>query len=172
MNTSANHSILSKPEITRSTWQTTVILALTFWLSSSLLLDWVVMPSLFVSGMMSNPGFTGAGALIFGLFNRIELICAAVTLTGVLAIRATQNIYQRKGYAAIALSGLLLAIALLYTYVLTPEMSGLGMQLNLFEPIVEVPGTMTQLHISYWALELFKFAGGSLLLSLCYRNRV
>jgi hypothetical protein len=56
------------------------MLTLGFWFSSSIILDWVIIPSLYVSGMMTQSGFASAGYLIFWNFNRIELVCAALIL--------------------------------------------------------------------------------------------
>jgi hypothetical protein len=130
------------------------------------------MPSLYAAGMMGQPGFAAAGYAIFWLFNRIELLCAASVLTGVLALHQMQPIYNRKGYAGMLLAAVLVAIAFLYTYALTPQMSALGLELDLFNTAIEIPVGMNQLHGSYWALELLKFVSGGLLLNLCYRDRV
>ncbi|MEP0870086.1 DUF4149 domain-containing protein [Trichocoleus desertorum AS-A10] len=172
MHSSVDSFSISNGVMQRPQWQTVVIFALAFWLSSSLILDLVIMPSLYAAGMMSQPGFAAAGYAIFWLFNRIELLCAAVALTGVLALRYLQPVYNRKGHAGAVLAAILVAIALLYTYALTPQMSALGMELNLFNTAIEIPVGMNQLHGSYWALELLKFASGGLLLNLCYRERV
>lgn len=151
-------------QLKRSLWQTAVILTLGFWLSSSLLLEWVIMPSLYVSGMMAQPGFTTAGYLIFWNFNRIELLSAAVVLTGVLALSKAQISVPNWHRSAVIISLLLLAISLVDTYFLSPQMSAVGLQLNLFESAVEIPNSMNQLHVGYWLLEAVKlFAGGTLL---------
>jgi len=59
-------------------------LTLGFWLSGSLILDWVILVCVF--GMMTQAGFATAGYLIFWNFNRIELLSAALVLTGVLVM--------------------------------------------------------------------------------------
>ena len=172
MHSSLDSFSISNNVMQRPRWQTVVVFTLAFWLSSSLILDLVVMPSLYATGMMNQPGFAAAGYAIFWLFNRIELLCAALVLTGVLVLRWMQPIYSRKGYAGALLAALLVAIALLYTYALTPQMSALGLELDLFNTTLEVPAGMNQLHGSYWALEVLKFVSGGLLLNLCYRDRV
>lgn len=163
-------SIASK----RPRWQTIIVLTLTFWLSSSLILDLVIMPELYAAGMISQPSFTTAGYSIFWVFNRIELLCAAVVLTGVLILNSTQNSTQsaiaHHARWAVVLSLFLLATALVYTYALTPTMSALGLQLDLFELTAEVPTLMNQMHEGYWTLEVFKLLAGGALLGLCYRN--
>ena len=78
---------VSDPKLNRINWQTVVMFALGFWLSSSLLIDFLIIPGLSAAGMMTQEGFASAGYLIFGIFNRIELLCAALILTGFLVIR-------------------------------------------------------------------------------------
>ncbi|MUL37374.1 hypothetical protein [Gloeocapsopsis dulcis] len=154
---------VSSIQLKRSPWQNVAILTLGFWLSSSLILDWVIMPSLYVSGMMTQAGFTTAGYLIFWNYNRIELLAAALVVTSVLVLNKTQfaGDHWQRGTTILAL--LLLAVPLLATYFLTPQMSATGVQLNLFESATEVPATMNLLHAGYWVLEAVKFVGGTLL---------
>jgi hypothetical protein len=67
--------------------------ALGFWLSGSLLLDFVIMPGLSAVGMMSQANAATVGYSLFWIFNRIELLCAALVLTSLLALRGTSNLY-------------------------------------------------------------------------------
>lgn len=156
-------------QLKRSLWQTIAILTLGFWLSSSLLLDWVIMPSLYISGMMTQPGFTTAGYLIFWNFNRIELLSAAAVLTSILALGKTQFSSNWHRHAVV-ISLILLAISLIDTYFLTPQMSTAGLQLNLIGSVVEIPSNMNQLHIGYWVLEAIKLFAGGTLLYQCFRQ--
>lgn len=160
-------------KLTTSSWYSAVLLTLGFWLSGSLLLDFVIMPGMFVSGMMSQPGFGTAGYVLFWLFNRIELLCGAVVLTGLLILR------HRRSVSGVIVSGIrsrwalslgmgLLGIALVYTYLLTPAMGALGVPLDFFQAASEVPADMDRLHGIYWSLELLKLAGAALLLRLSY----
>lgn len=154
----------------RSMWRTVAVLTLAFWLSSSLILDLVIMPSLFAAGMMTSPDFATAGYSIFWIFNRIELVCAAVALTGILVLQNTEGTASSR-HQWTALLGLgLLAVTLTFTYGLTPEMSALGLNLNLFESHTAVPALMNQMHQGYWLLELGKLAIGGVLLSWLYRH--
>lgn len=155
-----------------SFWRISVLLTLAFWISSSLMLDLVIMPGLSMAGMMTQSSFAGAGYLIFGLFNRIELLCAAVVLTGLLVVRTSRNISNQRGIFALLLGVGMLTIALTYTYALTPQMSALGLQLNQFRSITEVPALMNWLHTSYWTLDMLKLVAGGLLISLCYKDRI
>ncbi|OKH22110.1 hypothetical protein [Chroogloeocystis siderophila] len=155
---------ISSIQFKRSVWQNVVILTMGFWLSTSLILDWVIMPSLYISGMMTQTGFTTAGYLIFWNYNRIELLAAALVVTGVLVLNKTQFTEDNWQRGTTILALLLLAVPLFATYFLTPQMSATGLQLNLFDSATEVPTTMNLLHAGYWVLEAVKFiAGGTLL---------
>jgi hypothetical protein len=70
---------ISKAEYHPTRWLTLVLATLGLWMAGSLILDFVIMPTMYISGMMEETGFTSAGTLIFSVFNRIELVCAAVT---------------------------------------------------------------------------------------------
>lgn len=48
---------ISNVELKRPLWQAVAMLTLGFWLSASLVLTWVIMPSLYVTGMMTQPSF-------------------------------------------------------------------------------------------------------------------
>lgn len=154
----------------RSTWRTVAVLTLAFWLSSSLILDLVIMPSLFVAGMMTSPDFATAGYSIFWIFNRIELVCAAAALTGTLVLQNTEGDASVRHQWTVLLGLALLAVTLVFTYGLTPEMSALGLNLNLFESHQAVPALMNQMHQGYWFLELSKLAICGVLLNWLYRH--
>jgi uncharacterized membrane protein len=162
-------AITSRVE-SRPRWQAIVMVALIFWLSGSLILDLVIMPSLYVSGMMTSPEFATAGNLMFWGFNRVELICAALVATGLMVLSNLSNGFGKQSRTAIILSLVLLAIALIDTYALTPQMSALGMQLNLFDA-AEVPTGMNLLHQAYFGLETVKLAVGVTLLSWCQQHQ-
>ena len=144
--------------------------ALGFWLSGSLLLDSVIIPGLSAAGMMAQAGFASAGYLIFGIFNRIELLCAALVLTSFLAFRHHHYLTRKQETWSIPLSVVLLAIAIIYTYILTPQMSGMGLQLNQFASENTMSSAMISMHGGYWGLEIIKFFIGATLLRWCYRN--
>ena len=157
---------ISNVEFKRPIWQSVAMLTLGFWLSASLILDWVVMPSLYVSGMMTQASFATAGYTIFWNFNRIELLTAGLALTAVLALSKTQSNWRRN---VVVLSVILVAVSLIETYLLTPQMSALGLQLNLFETI-ETPANMNLLHGSYWVLEVGKLAVGGAIFNWCWKQ--
>lgn len=141
-------------------WQKVLVLALAFWLSSSLFLDLIIMPSLYAAGMMTTPGFASAGYGLFWVFNRLQLVLAATVLTGVLVQRYADHVENRS---PLLLSGLLFLSTVICTYFLAPQMSGLGLDLNWFEA-AKVPTAMNQLHMSYWLVEALKLGAGGWLL--------
>ncbi|MEO0948186.1 MAG: hypothetical protein AAFY11_08580 [Cyanobacteria bacterium J06641_5] len=148
-----------------------------FWLSASLTLDALVMPSLASSGMMNRSEFAGVGYGLFGTFNRLELLCAALVLSGILALtyrpnRETSPPVESNGAQhrqELLLAGLLVMLAAISTYVLTPTMGAMGMGVDWLEadPSQTV---MVAMHATYWGLEVCKFALGVMLLARCYRG--
>lgn len=161
-------SALFSPTSTK--WRTIAIFALAFWLSSSVILDFIVMPGLYATGMMQDPNFAIAGYSIFWLFNRVELLCASLMLTGVLVLWQSPA-REHIRYRTVAIAALLLAIPLLYTYLCTPVMSQLGLTLDWFSPGAAIPQEMTQMHSLYFGLELVKLTLAGLLLRHLYGDR-
>jgi hypothetical protein len=162
-------NIKSNVEYKGSIWHSVVTLTLGFWLSASLVLDWVIMPSLYVSGMMLQDSFAAAGYSIFWTFNRVELLAASLVLAGVLFLLNTRWLWNP---GIVVLAVLLLDISLIDTYFLTPQMSAIGMNLDLFNTAVQTPLAMNLLHGSYWILEIAKLTLGTVLLKWCLRQRV
>lgn len=163
-------TIASDPRFRFFSWKVILLLTLGFWLSSILMLDGIVMPSLYTSGMMTEPDFAIAGYSLFSLFNRIELLCAGLVFTSVLGLRYGRHPWNRPGLVTILLSLLLLAIALVDTYGFTPQMSALGLNLNWFAESSQPSASMNQLHLSYWLLDGLKITAAGLLLWLYNRK--
>jgi hypothetical protein len=159
---------ISKFAFKHPNWQMLMAFALGFWLSASLFLDWVIMPSLYWSGMMSQTGFATAGYVIFGNFNRLELLSAAVVLTGVLAWRKTHDHWHMN---STVFAVLLFAIAIFNSYFFTPQMSAVAVTLNLFDTTSTIPAQMNLLHGSYFLVEVVKLVAGSALLSWCWQQQ-
>lgn len=154
----------------QSVWKTILLVVLAFWLSSVLMLDGFVMPSMYASGMMTEPSFASAGYGLFWMFNRVELLCAALVLTGALVLHYARDRWNRPGYLTLLLASLLLMIVLIDTYALTPHMSALGLHLNLFAPSeIAASSQMNQLHLSYWLLDGMKLSASGILLWLYNR---
>lgn len=161
---------ISQYELKKPLWQTIAMFTVAFWLSASLMVDFVIMPSLYVGGMMTESGFAATGYLIFWMFNRIELLCAAVIMTGALIFCNRSYLSDRPGYKPIILSAMLLAVALVDTYALTPQMTAMAAQLNLFSPVIEFPAEMAVMQQGYWGLEIIKLVLMATLLGFCYRK--
>jgi len=155
-------------------WAKLVTFSLALWVGGSLVLDFVVMPSLMEMGMMESPSFASAGFLTFERFNHLELLAAAAVLTGVLAIAFGDRGFGPQTRRAIGFSCLLLAIAGIYTYVLTPQMSALGLDLSVLSGAspLEMPDGMGAMHVGYWSLEAIKLTAAGGLLHLCDRQLV
>ena len=149
-------------------WQALAMFALGFWLSASLLIDCVIIPGLLSAGMMQEAGFAGASYLIFGAFNHLELLCAGLVLASILVINYRQSVIKLD--KSVIFAGFLLAIAITYTYVITPQMSALGMSLNEFNGTELLANSMSRMHIVYWILEASKLILGTALLSKLYRS--
>ena len=150
-------------QITAKRWQNLVVGSLGFWLSGSLMLDLVVMPTLWMTGMMESSGFASASYSIFWIFNRVELLCAAAALSGVWALSRVSQMNRRAEMFAGA--GMLLAIAMSCTFILTPYMSGLGIDLDIFATTKSIPVEMNQMHSIYWVLEASKLGIAGMLLN-------
>jgi hypothetical protein len=166
---------LSNPSLKSINWFGVVLFSLMFWFSSSLLIDFVVMPGLFVSGMMSQPDFGLAGYTLFWLFNRLELVCGALILTGLLVARQTRDASSVlasgiRSRWAVELSVALLAIALVLTYWLSPAMGAVGLSLDPFADTSTLPEGMNQLHALYFTLEALKLLGCAGLIRLYFKD--
>jgi hypothetical protein len=160
-----SYSLQNNRSIDKNRWQNLAIVSLGFWISASLILDLVVMPTLWATGMMEGSGFASAGYSIFWLFNRVELVCAATILSSIWAIK---NIDRSSVYAQremLAGAAMLFAIAIVYTFVLTPYMGGLGINLDLFATTKSIPVGMERMHSIYWVLETTKLGIATMLLT-------
>lgn len=138
-------------------WQGIITSALAFWISGSLLLDFVLIPSLSVGGMMNDGGFASVGYILFGIFNRLEIICASLVVTVALAYYFQRRFEQRKQIIFLLFANLLFFIALAYTYVFTPHLSAWGLSLNEFASAGEMPPAMISWHEGFWFLEGIKY---------------
>lgn len=151
-------------------WSAIILFTLGFWLSASFVLDFVLIPALSVTGMMSQGGFASAGFVIFGIFNRVELICASLVLTTALVFRSQHYFTERKQFLSIIFSSVLLVIALAYTYVFTPHLTAWGLCLDQFSATQAMPKSMISWHEGYWFLELIKYALAGTLLRWSYQG--
>ena len=151
-------------------WSTIIMIALGFWLSGSFIFDFLIVPGMLTTGMMSESGFASAGYVIFGTFNHVELLCAATVLAGCLVYRFGDCFNQKVSYQSVVKAAILLAIALVYTYVFTPQMSSAGMSLDVFSTIKSTSTSMTVMHLGYWSLEVVKLVCATALLRTFFRD--
>ena len=150
-------------------WQNIAIGSLGFWLSGSLMLDFVVMPTMWATGMMESSGFASASYSIFWIFNRVELVCAAAALSTIWALSQVNLASVDTNRKMFAGAVMLMAIALTYTFILTPYMSGLGFDADIFAISKSLPVEMDRMHSIYWVLEASKLAIVGMLLFLVDR---
>ena len=80
---------LSQKESHPSRWMAIILVVLGFWMSGSLIIDLVIMPSLSSAGMMNQAGFAAMGSSMFSIFNHLEILCAAIGLTSLIALGST-----------------------------------------------------------------------------------
>jgi hypothetical protein len=165
-----DNSRFSVSEAPSKLWQNIAMGSLGFWLSGSLILDLVVMPTMWATGMMESSGFASASYSIFWIFNRVELICAAAALSSLWALSQVSRVQVDRNSKMFAGALMLMAIALSYTFILTPYMSGLGFDTDIFTTTKSLPAEMNQMHSIYWVLEASKLAIIGMLLSLCDRS--
>ena len=163
-------SRLSIGEIPSKRWQNLAFYSLGFWLSGSLIVDLVIMPTLWTTGMMQSNGFASASYSLFWIFNRLELVCAAAVLSGIWALSNVARSGRYTKPETLASAVMLFAIALTYTFVLTPYMSGLSMDWDILATVKSIPAEMEQMHAIYWVLEVSKLSIGGMLLSWCNRS--
>ena len=169
------HFTLSLPKLSprQFAWDSAVLFLAVFWIGGSLILDFVVMPMLYMNGMMTAPGFASAGYSLFELFNHVEMLLSGLILTGVLAMRQAHAEYSievsgSRSRWTLLLAVSLVAIALTYTYILTPYIGSIGIVLDMPGTIHIIPHAMNWVHGIYWGLEATKVLILGFLLRLCY----
>ncbi len=157
-------------------WDSGVLFVAIFWLGGSLMLDLVVMPMLYMGGMMTPSSFASAGYSLFEVFNHVEMLLAGVILTGVLAMRQAHadcsvEVSGSRSRWSLLLAGSLVAISLLYAYVLTPAMGSISIVLDMPPSAsTAIPEAMGWMHGIYWSIEISKIMILSFLLRLCYSD--
>jgi Domain of unknown function (DUF4149) len=170
-------------------WLTAIAGVLGFWLSATLLIDFTIMPSMYFSGMMNTPNFGAVGYTLFSIFNRIELLCGAVALSVGLWLWQSEILDRKQKIEIGVSSALLLLIALCYTFILTPQMGGLSIDLHMMDSasivngglenlqmhstiVTDAPPGMNQMHVIYWVLEALKITLLATVLGATYRRLI
>lgn len=171
------HFAMSFPKLSprQFAWDSSVLFLAVFWLGGSLIIDFVVMPMLYMSGMMTAPGFASAGYSLFELFNHVEMLLSGLILTGVLAMRQAHTdcsveVSGSRSRWVLYLAAGLVAISLTYAYGLTPYMGAIGIALDMPGIIHIVPESMNLMHGAYWLLEATKIVVLGILMRLCYSD--
>lgn len=153
-------------------WLAIARLALVFWLSGSVIFDVILLPSFAATGIIAQPEFASLGYVLFGAFNRLELLCGSTVAVAIAAASYQAHWQRREWSLAAGVLAILLAIAAAYLYWLAPEMSALDAPLAwLAPPSNPMSGTMLQLQGLYWLLDGLKLALGGWLLLWCARHR-
>lgn len=141
---------------------------LALWLGGSILLDFVVMPTLYFTGMMDATNFASASESLFLTFNNLEIILSAIVVAAILAHRHEPEVEAHSSLGGLGLPLMMLAITFAYRYWLTPHMAGMGVSLDWLTP-AEASASMMMMHASYWLLEGLKLTGVAVLLNRCFR---
>lgn len=167
--------MLSQNTASRPQWLPWLLAIAGFWLSSNLVIDFLVMPVMQVSGMTTQTEFASVGYTLFWSFNRLELLCAAGLVTGVLALRRQPQEFEIGNSGsrcrwAVLLGLVLLSLTLIDTYMLSPEMSAMALPLDWLESRPALDPAMNWMHGAYWSLEAVKLASLGLLARLCYAD--
>ncbi|MFN9318053.1 MAG: hypothetical protein ACK58Y_18025, partial [Microcystis sp.] len=112
--------------------------------------------------------FASAGYLLFGIFNHLELVCAAIVLCSFVVFHRYHTLIHLPEHRSLLFAGVLLVITLIYTYFLTPNLSAMG----LLAPVTAsgMSGEMMSLQIGYWFLEVVKGLIAFTLLRWCWRD--
>lgn len=164
--------MLSHTPANRAAWTPWIFAIAGFWLSCNLVLDFLVMPVMYTSGMASQPDFAPTSYSLFWTFNRVELLCAAALLSGILALRRKPlefSVCQSGSRCrwALAIGVSLLGAAFIDTYLLMPQMSAAAFAMEL-SPSTALAPVMSGMHSLYWLVELVKLACLGGLAWLCW----
>lgn len=129
-------------------------LAAALWVGGMAALDFVDAPLRFATPALSRNQAVALGQAIFVRFNRIEVICGIVALAAAAAARSARW--------TIVVTALMLALVLVQTVYLTPEITRLAAGLDF---VNRTPGdpryaAIRSLHSVYAAVEIAVFAGG------------
>ncbi|NJO19508.1 MAG: hypothetical protein HC838_04810 [Spirulinaceae cyanobacterium RM2_2_10] len=122
--------------------------------------------------MTVQPEFANVGYVLFGAFNRLELLCGSI-VTVAIAAASYQAHWRQQAWRPVAIAlAVLLAIAATYTYWLAPQMSALDASVAWLAPPADpMSGSMLQLQWLYWLLDGLKFGLGTWVLVWCWRRR-
>jgi uncharacterized membrane protein len=129
-------------------------LAVALWVGGMAALDFVDAPLRFAAPALSRNQAVALGQAVFARFNRIEIACGIVTLAAAIAARSARW--------TVVVTAVMLALAAVQTFYLTPEITRLAAGLDF---VNRTPGdpryaAIRSLHSLYAVAEIAVFAGG------------
>ena len=129
-------------------------LAVALWIGGMAALDFVDAPLRFAAPALSRNQAVALGQAVFARFNRIEVACGVAALAAAVAARSARW--------TVAITALMLLLALVQTLYLTPEITRLAAGLDF---VNRTPGdpryaAIRSLHSIYATVEIAVFAGG------------
>lgn len=129
-------------------------LAVALWVGGMAALDFIDAPLRFATPAISRNQAVALGQAVFARFNRVEVALGIVALAAAAAARSARW--------TVAVTALMLALVLVQTFYLTPEITRLAAGLDF---VTRTPGdpryaAIRSLHNVYAAVEIAVFAGG------------
>ena len=129
-------------------------LAVALWVGGMAALDFVDAPLRFATPALSRNQAVALGQAVFARFNQIEVACGVVALAAAVAARSARW--------TVAVTAVMLTLAAVQTFHLTPEITRLAAGLDF---VTRTPGdpryaAIRSLHGLYAVVELAVFAGG------------
>jgi uncharacterized membrane protein len=129
-------------------------LAVALWIGGMAALDFVDAPLRFATPALSRNQAVALGQAVFARFNRIEVACGIVALAAAVVARSARW--------TVAVTALMLLLAIVQTFYLTPEITRLAAGLDF---VNRTPGdpryaAIRSLHGIYAMVEIAVFAGG------------
>ncbi len=129
-------------------------LAVALWVGGMAALDFIDAPLRFATAVLSRNQAVALGQAVFTRFNRVEVVCGLVALAAAAVARSARW--------TLTVTALMLALVLMQTFYLTPEITRLAAGLDF---VNRTPGdpryaVIRSLHSVYAAVEITIFAGG------------
>jgi hypothetical protein len=129
-------------------------LAVALWIGGMAALDFIDAPLRFATPALSRNQAVALGQAVFARFNQVEVACGIVALAAAVAARSARW--------TVVVTALMLALVLVQTFYLTPEITRLAAGLDF---VNRAPGdpryaAIRLLHSLYAAVEIVVFGGG------------
>lgn len=129
-------------------------LAVALWIGGMAALDFVDAPLRFATPALSRNQAVALGQAVFARFNRIEVACGIIALASAVAARSARW--------TVGVTALMLALVVVQTLYLTPEITRLAAGLDFVNRTPDDPryAAIRSLHGIYAMVEIAVFAGG------------